>query len=441
MVPTLKVEPPGPKARKVIGLDDEYLATSTKSLPLVVERAEGSTVWDVDGNSYIDFASGVAVLNIGHCHPAVTKAVCEQINKFSHFAGTDFYYDIQARLAKKLCSISLGDSRKRIFFSNSGTECVEAAMKLARWSTERKQYIAFFGGFHGRTLGALSMTASKTVQQERYFPTTPGVTHVPFANCYRCAYHQEFPSCGILCAKILEEVHFENNLPPEEVAAVFMEPIQGEGGYIVPPKEFVQAIAGICKKHGILFVDDEVQAGMGRTGKMWAMEHYEVVPDVMCTAKALGSGVPFAATIFRSELDWTKKGAHSNTYGGNALACAASLATIDVIEKEKLVEQAASKGEHVKKRLGEMMRDHELIGDVRGHGLMIGVELVRNRETKEYAVKERDELEMLAFKKGLILIGCGRSTLRFIPPLNTSLEQIDAGLDIFEKALVEVGKK
>ena len=440
-VPDIKVEPPGPKAKGIISVDTEYLATSTKVSPLAVERAQGSMVWDVDGNSYLDFASGVAVLNIGHAHPRVTKAVCDQLAKFSHFAGTDYYYDVQSRLAKRLCSISLGSERKKVFLSNSGAESIEAAMKIARWSTQRKQYISFFGAFHGRTFGALSLTASKKVQQERYFPKVPGVTHIPFANCYRCPYHLEYPRCDIWCGKILEEIYFDTMLPPEEVAALFMEPIQGEGGYIVPPKEFVQHMALMCKKHGILLVDDEVQAGIGRTGKMWAIEHHGVVPDVLCSAKALGSGLPIAATIFRRELDWGKKGAHSNTFGGNALACAASLATLDVIEEEGLVKQAEKKGKHLRKRLEELKDRYEIIGDVRGFGLMQATEFVKDRKSKEYAVKERDEIEDLAFKRGLILLGCGRSAIRYIPPLTTSLEQIDMGVDILEGAIRDVSKE
>ncbi|HVO77352.1 MAG TPA: aminotransferase class III-fold pyridoxal phosphate-dependent enzyme, partial [Methanomassiliicoccales archaeon] len=269
-VPVVKVEPPGRKAQAIIDEDEKYLATSTKACHLVVDRAKGAVVWDVDGNSFLDFTSGVAVMNVGHCNPRVTRAVCEQIKKFSHFAGTDFYYEVQARLARKLAEKSLGASEKRVFFSNSGAESNEAAMKLARWSTGRKRFISFIGGFHGRTFGALSLTGSKPVQQERFFPEVPGVTRIPYGNCYRCPYKLEYPKCGIWCAKILEEVYFESFLPPEEVAALFMEPIQGEGGYVVPPSEFVQEMSLICKKNGILFVDDEVQAGMGRTGKMWA---------------------------------------------------------------------------------------------------------------------------------------------------------------------------
>jgi 4-aminobutyrate aminotransferase len=440
-VPNIVVEPPGPKAKAIIEVDTKYLATSTKALPVTVERAEGSLVWDVDGNTFIDFASGVAVLNLGHSHPAVVKAITEQAKKFMHFAGTDYYYEVQSKLAERICSISDVPGEKRVFLSNSGTESVEAALKLARWSTQRKLFISFIGGFHGRTMGALSLTASKRVQQERYFPSMPGVTHIPFAYCYRCPYHLEYPSCGIWCAKVLEELHFEDYLPADEIAAMFMEPIQGEGGYIVPPKEFVQMMYATCRRYGILFVDDEVQAGMARTGKMWGMEHHGVVPDIMCSAKALGSGAPIGATVFRKELDWSKKGAHSNTYGGNALACASALATIDTIEKEDLVKQAEQKGQHLRKRLEEIKQDYELVGDVRGFGLMQAIEFVKDRRTKETACKERDEIEEQCFKHGLVVIGCGKSGMRIIPPLNISIELMDTGLEVLESAIKEANRR
>jgi len=439
-VPNIAVEPPGPKAKAIIDLDTKFLATSTKASPIAIERGEGSLIWDVDGNTYLDFASGVAVLNLGHSHPAVVKAIKQQAQDFTHFAGTDYYYDVQSRLAERICSISNVPGERRVFLSNSGTESNEAALKLARWSTQRKLFISFIGGFHGRTLGSLSLTASKAVQQERYFPSMPGVTHLPFAYCYRCPYHLDYPSCDIWCAKILEELHFEDYLPSEEVAAMFMEPVQGEGGYIVPPEEFVQIMHSTCKRHGILFVDDEVQAGMARTGRMWALEHHGVVPDIMCTAKALGSGVPIGATVFRKELDWGKKGSHSNTYGGNPIACAAALVTIETIEKEGLVEQADRKGEHMRKRLGEMKAVHEIIGDVRGLGLMRAAEFVKDRRTKEPAVKERDAIEELCVRRGLVAIGCGKSGIRIIPPLNIPMELLDIGLDILEGAIRDVGR-
>ncbi len=439
-IPDVRIEPPGPKARKIIQLDKKYVATSTKSTPLVVKKAKGSTVWDSDGNSYIDFSSGVSVMNVGHCHPRVTKAIADQAKLFAHFAGTDYYHELQADLSQKLCGLAPGGCDKKIFLSNSGTESIEAAMKLARWSSQRGQFISFINGFHGRTLGSLSLTASKAVQQERYFPTTPGVTHIPYGYCYRCAYHLEYPSCGIWCAKMIEEVHFATHLPPEDVAALFLEPVQGEGGYIVPPKEFPQIIAKMCKAHDILLVDDEVQAGIARTGKFWAIDHYDVVPDVVCAAKALGSGVPIGATIFRSELDWKKVGSHSNTFGGNALACAAALTTLDIIDSEKLVMAAEKKGRHLNRRLCEMMEKYPIIGDVRGLGLMQATEFVLDPRTKEPAVEARNMMERLAFKRGLIILGCGISAMRYIPPLTIGEKDLDAGVDVLESVIRDVSR-
>jgi len=434
-VPLVRTDIPGPLGRSIVDLDEQYLATVTKSAPLVVDRALDERVWDVDGNLFLDFSSGVAVLNIGHCHPAVVKAVQEQAAKVMHFAGTDYYYDVQSRLAERLAKIAPGPGEKKVFLSNSGAESIEAAMKLARWSSGRKQFIAFFGAFHGRTLGALSLNCSKRVQRAKYFPTVPGVTHIPYANCYRCPYHQEYPSCGLWCAKILDEVYLDALLPPDEVAALFFEPVQGEGGYIVPPKEFLTEISRICRSHGILTVDDEVQSGMGRTGRMWAAEHFGLEPDVTCMAKSLGSGMPIAATVFRKELDWGVPGAHSNTFGGNCVACASSLATLDVIEKEKVVEQAERKGVLMQKRLEEIKDRFEKVGDVRGLGMMRALEFVEDRSTKVPAVKLRDDVVHALLKKGVIALGCGKSSIRLIPPLTISEENLDTGMRLLEESI------
>lgn len=440
-VPNIIIDPPGPKAIKIIKTDQEYLATSTKSAPIAVESAKGAIVKDVDGNTYIDFASGVAVLNVGHCHPRVVKAVQDQAAKVMHFAGTDYYYQVQSDLVERLCHSAPGDHAKKVFLSNSGAESVECAIKLARWHyPERKRFIAFIGAFHGRTMGALSLTASKKVQQDRYFPTVPGVTHIPYAYCYRCPYHLEHPSCDLWCAKILKELYFETMLPPNEVAALFMEPIQGEGGYIVPPKDWTSTIAKIVRDQGILLVDDEVQAGMGRSGKMWAIEHSGVVPDVLCTAKSLGSGLPIGATIFRNDLDFGVQGAHSNTFGGNCVACASALATFDVIEEERLIHQAQRKGELIQKRLDEMKEKHDVIGDVRGIGMMQAIEFVVDRNTKEPAKHLRDDISALCIKRGIVVIGCGRSGLRLIPPLMISEEHLNIGLDIIETCIRDGAK-
>jgi 4-aminobutyrate aminotransferase len=433
------VEPPGPKAREVIAEDDRYVATTTKTSPVVVAHAEGGKVTDVDGNTYLDFTSGISVMNVGYSDPRIIRAVQEQAERLFHFAGTDFYYDAQTKLARKLSEITPGKWDKKVFFSNSGTEAVEAALKLTRWYTRRKQYIGFIGCFHGRTMGSLSLTSSKLAQRRRFFPTMPGVQHVPYADCYRCPYKQEKGSCGTQCAKVIEEVYFNSLVPPEEVAAVFLEPVLGEGGYVVPPASFVREVARICKSYGILLVDDEVQAGMGRTGRMWAIEHYDVIPDIICSAKALGSGVPIGATIFPRHMDF-EPGAHSNTFGGNLLACASSLATFEVIESDGLMENAAKIGGYLNKRLTELQDRHELIGDVRGLGLLQATELVKDRRTKEHAVHERDRIIELCYKRGLILLPAGRSAIRYIPPLMVDSDFIDEGIDILDSAFRDLKK-
>jgi len=434
-LPKIIVVPPGPKAKKVVALDTKYLATSTKAAPIVAERAKGAVAWDVDGNRYLDFTSGIGVVNTGHCHPAVVKAVQEQAERMFHFAGTDFYYAAQAELAKMLCEVTPGEFEKKVFYTNSGAESVEAAIKLTRWHSQRRQFIGFTGAFHGRTMGALAITASKAVHRDRFFPMMPGVTHIPFAYCYRCPYKMEYPGCDVWCARILEEVYFQGALPPTEVAAMFMEPIQGEGGYIPAPPKWVPVMREITKRNGILLVDDEVQAGFGRTGKWFVIEHFGVEPDVICLAKGMGSGVPIGAIVFRKELDFGVQGAHSNTYGGNLLAVASTKATIEVIQKEKLVENAAKLGRHLRRRLEELAERHEGIGDVRGLGLMQMTEFVKDRRTKERDPKFRDAVEVEAYRRGLLLLGCGRSGIRYIPPLIITKRQIDAAMDILDAAM------
>jgi len=431
----IKVPVPGPKAREIVERDTKYLATGTKSAPIVAKKGLGVVVEDVDGNSFLDFTSGAGVINTGHCHPKVVKAIQQQAAELIHFAGTDFYYDVQVKLAEKLVKITPGKFEKRLFYTNSGAESIEAAFKLARWTSGRKQNIAFIGAFHGRTMGALSLTASKPVHKDRYFPTVPGVNHLPYAYCYRCAYKLEYPKCDMWCAKILDEVYFNAHLPPQEVAAIFMEPIQGEGGYVVPPKEFARELKKICTKHGILFVDDEVQAGFGRTGKWFCIEHYGVEPDMIALAKGIASGMPMGAMVFRKELDWKVQGAHSNTYGGNPVACAASLATIDVIEGEHLMENAKKMGDYLHKRLLELQHKHMCIGDVRGIGLMQATEFVKDRKTREVATELRNNIEEIAWKNGLMLLGCGRATIRYIPPLVVTRDQIDQAMDILDLSI------
>jgi 4-aminobutyrate aminotransferase len=434
-VPHIKVPPPGPRARKILERDEKWLATSTKTSPLVVERASGSTVTDVDGNVYIDFTCGVSVTNVGHAHPAVTKAIQEQSARFTHFAGTDFYYDVQTRLAERLASLAPGQFGKKVFFSNSGTEAMEAAIKVARWSTKRPMFLAFLNAFHGRTMGSLSLTASKAVQRARFSPTMPGTVHVPYAYCYRCPYQLTYPECDLYCANIIEDLYMKTVLPPEELAAIVFEPIQGEGGYVVPPKGWVERIEKIAHAHGALLAADEVQSGMGRTGKMFAVQHTKAAPDIIGMAKALGSGIPIGATIFDERLDFGTKGAHSNTFGGNPVACAAGLATLDILEGDRLLANATRLGTQMRARLDEMKEKYAIMGDNRGVGLMQATEFVDGPKTKAPAPKVRDAIVQDALKRGLVLLPAGVATIRYIPALNTPDELLSGGLDILEAAI------
>jgi 4-aminobutyrate aminotransferase len=434
-LPDIKVIPPGPKGQEIIDMDSQYIATTTKTSPVAVNRARGAMVWGVDGNRYLDLTSGIGVTNTGHCHPKVVDAIQKQAAELMHFAGTDFYYSIQAELAKRLCEVTPGNCAQKVFYTNSGTESVEAAIKLAKWSSERKRFMAFIGAFHGRSMGAVSLTASKTVQRERFFPMMPGVTHTHYAYCYRCPYKLEYPSCDLWCAKIVEEVHFEQLVPPATVAAWFIESVQGEGGYIVPPPGWIKEIRDITERHGILLVDDEVQAGFGRTGKWFGIEHYGVEADIYCLAKGMGSGVPIGAIVFKEELDWRVKGAHSNTYGGNLVASAAALATIDAIEEEGMVENSARMGDHLHKRLLELQEHHPEIGDVRGLGLMQATEFVKDPNTKERDIALRDRLTVEAYKRGLIMLPCGKNSMRYIPPLIITEHQVDGAIEILDESL------
>ncbi len=434
-VPNIRIIPPGPKAREVIERDRKYIATTTKCSPIVGERAEGVVVYDVDGNAYIDFTSGIGVMNTGHAHPTILAALREQMEKLIHFAGTDFYYDIQTQLAKRLTEITPGNFEKKVFYTNSGAESNEAAIKVAKWSTGRKRFLAFIGAFHGRTAGAGALTASKPVHRDRFFPLLPGITHVPFPNPYRPPFGVDPKDVSGAVIDFIEEEVLGKYIPPDEVAAVFIEPVQGEGGYIVPPMDFYPKLKRLCEKYGILLVDDEVQAGFGRTGRMFAIEHFGVVPDIVCMAKGMGSGMPIGAICFRAELDFGVQGAHSNTYGGNLLACASAIATIEVILADGLLDNVQTLGEHMKRRLMEMQEEFEIIGDVRGLGLMQATEFVKNRETKEYAVKERDRIVEEAYKRGLLLLPCGKSGIRYIPPLIISQEMLDRGLDVLYESI------
>ncbi len=427
---------PGPNARTVVQRDRRFLMTTTKSGPVVAASAEGVWVTDVDGNRLLDFASGVGVLAVGHCHPEVVRAVREQAGRLSHFAGTDFYYENQVELAERLTRLTPGRFEKKVFFTNSGTESVEAALKILRYHRQRPITVGLLGGFHGRTMGALTMTSSKPVQRARYSAFVGGGHHIPAPICYRCPYKLEYPSCDLYCAKILDELYFHTSIPPEDVAAFLVEPVLGEGGYVVPPPRWTATLKGILDRYEIPLIDDEVQAGLGRTGAWFGIEHHGVVPEVVAMAKALGGGLPLGAVTVPAELDFPVPGSHSNTFGGNVLAVAASLATLDVIEKERLLDNARSQGDHLLLRLRELMERHGEIGDVRGVGLMVATEFVKDRRTKEPDPKFRDRVLEEAMRKGLILLGCGRSTIRYIPPLIVRREEIDEAVDILDRAIV-----
>lgn len=440
-VPNIKVEPPGPEARRIVAKDDKYIVKATKTAPLVFKKAEGAVIEDVDGNTYIDFYAGVGVLSVGARHPKVLAALKDQAEKYWHVAGTDFYSETQTKLAERLAKSAPGKNEKMVFFSNTGAESVESAIKIAKRGTGKQCFLDFLGAFHGRTTGAMTLTASKWVQREGYTATLmPGVFHVPYAYCYRCIYNLEYPSCGVYCARVIEDVYFENQIPPNDLAAISMEVVQGEGGYIVPPKEFVKFVYDLTRKYKCLFIDDEVQSGIARTGKMWACEHFDVAPDIICSAKALGGGLPIAATIVDAKLNFDRYGRHSNTFGGVSLAHATALATLDVIESEKLIDRSAKVGKETKKRLVEMQEKYEIIGDTRGVGMMLAHEFVQDRKTKKHASKSRDKISDMAFKKGLMLLPCGKSNIRYIPPLNIPQDQLDTGLEVLEQCISAVNK-
>ncbi len=428
----------GPRAAALIAEDARYLSPSyTRSYPLAVARGEGMYVYDLDGRRYLDFTAGIAVTTTGHCHPRVVEAIVRQAGTLLHMSGTDFYYGLQVELARRLAEAAPGPAAKRVLFTNSGAEAVEAALKLARYATGRPRFVAFQGAFHGRTFGALSVSASKAVHTRGFAPLLPQVTHVPYASCYRCAYHETYPGCGVGCVEALERLYFQKLVPPEEVAAVIVEPIQGEGGYVVPPQEFLPRLRALCDRYGILLIADEVQTGMGRTGRLFAVEHAGVAPDIVVLAKGLASGLPLGAMIARAELMSWGPGSHASTFGGNPVACAAALATLDLLE-EGLLAQAASVGAHLLARLKALTSTNRFVGDVRGLGLMVGMELVKNRTTREPAVAERDHVIRKAFERGLLLLGCGTSAIRFCPPLIVTREQVDEAVAIVSACLAEV---
>jgi 4-aminobutyrate aminotransferase len=441
--PRLVCTPPGPKARAAVEADNRLISPSyTRSYPLVARRGLGVRIEDVDGNEFLDFAAGIAVTSTGHCHPEVVAAIQKQAAELIHISGTDFYNEPLTDLAEKLSAVAPMPGPHRFFYGNSGAEAIECALKLARYHTGRQQIISFLGAFHGRTMGALSLTGSKPQQKRRFSPLVPGVTHIRYPYAYRgCsggAQEEEEFSMG--CARYIEEKLFKTILAPEEVAAIFIEPIQGEGGYVVAPDNFLRELRAICNRHGILLVVDEVQSGAGRTGKWWSIEHSGVEPDIVCMAKGIASGMPLGICMSRAEImDWVP-GSHASTFGGNPICIAAALATIDILQREGIA-NAARVGGKMLERLHGWKKSHPLVGDVRGRGLMIGIELVKDKNTREPATALRNRVETLAFERGLMLLGCGETSLRLCPSLLVKDEEATVALDILEEALTQVEKE
>jgi len=436
-VPHITVPPPGPRARAILDRDRAVVSASyPRSAPFVMARGEGAVVHDVDGNVYLDCSAGIAVAATGHSHPDVVRAITDQAARYLHIS-TDYYHEPQVALGELLSEVVPVGGRAKTFFSNSGTEAVEAAIKLARHHTGRVNIIAFLGSFHGRTLGSLSLTASRTVQRSGFGPMMPGVYHAPYANPYRCPIGSDADACAEACLAYIETQILTHLVSPDEVAAIIFEPIQGEGGYVVPPPAFVQGLARIASRHGMLLIADEVQSGIGRTGKMFAVEHYGVQPDIFVVAKGVASGLPMGLTIAREDvMDWPV-GAHSNTFGGNPVVCAAALATIALV-RGGLMQNAAGVGAYLHQQLTNLASRHRLIGDVRGLGLMIGIELVRDRQTKERATTERDALVLAAFRRGLLVIAAGPNVIRFSPPLVLTRDQADTAVRILDESLIEI---
>ena len=435
-VPDIKTPLPGPKAKAIIERDKQFVSPSyTRDYPFVIARGEGAIVEDVDGNRFLDCAAGIAVNSTGVSHPEVVKAICDQAAKFIHMSGTDFYYEPQVRLAEELASIAPIDGPVRTFFGNSGTEATEASIKLARYHTKRQGIIAFLGSFHGRSMGSLSLTASKVIQRRGFGPLLPGVYHARYPDPYR--FKGSADECAADCLSYIRDQLFVQLIAPDEVAAIVVEPIQGEGGYIVPPPAFLQGLRELATEHGIVLVVDEVQSGMGRTGKMFASEHVGLRADVVNIAKGIASGLPLGVTCARADVMSWPPGAHASTFGGNPVSCAAANATITLL-KDGLVANAATVGAHLLEGLRELQSKHSLIGDVRGLGLMIGIELVRDRETKERAVDQRNAFVQSMFRRGVLLLGAGKNAVRIAPPLVLTKSQADSLLRVMDEALTEV---
>jgi 4-aminobutyrate aminotransferase len=437
-LPHLVTELPGPKAKQLVDRDHAVVSPSyTRDYPLVAKTGRGAMIEDVDGNTFLDFAAGIAVCATGHCHPEVVAAIQKQASELIHMSGTDFYYPNLVELAEKLAAIAPGKTPKRVYFGNSGAEAIEAAIKLAKYHTKRDKLIGFHGAFHGRTMGALSLTASRSIQRKGFGTLLSGVFHMPFPDTYRGTYGVR-PECASAdCLSYLENELFRRRVDPDEVAGIFIEPIQGEGGYLPAPADFLQGLQRICRKYGILLVADEVQSGMGRTGKWWASDHAGIEPDIICTAKGIASGMPLSAIIARADvMNWVP-GAHASTFGGNPVCIAASIATLGLLENQYMA-NAARMGDYIMKRTADWREKHKIVGEVRGRGLMIGIEFVRDQKTKEKATDLRNKLVQMAFHKGLLVLGSGDTTLRLCPPLVIDEAQADFALNTLEACITEL---
>jgi 4-aminobutyrate aminotransferase len=436
--PNIVVPPPGPRAREVVRRDEAWTSSCyIKEYPLVIARGQGPMVEDVDGNRFLDFMAGIAVCSTGYSHPSVVRAIKDAADRFLHICGSDFYYESMAALCERLARIAPGPSKKRVFLTNSGTEATEGAIKLARYSTRRTAIIAFRGAFHGRSTGAVTLTSSKARQHAGFGPLLPDVHHVPFAYRYRCQWCADKNECTRGCIDLIEHDLFARHLDPHDVAAIFVEPVQGEGGYVVPPAGWLRDLRALCDRYGILLVADEVQSGVGRTGRMWACEHEGVEPDILLTAKGLGSGMPIGAIVAKESVSTWESGSHGSTYGGNPVCCAAALATLDLVENG-LMANAAAMGDRLMAGLRSLQEKYACIGDVRGLGLMIGVELVKDRATREPAPELLKELVLKAFARGLLLLGAGKSTLRLAPPLVVDESDVDTALTMLDGLLGEL---
>ena len=437
--PLIKTPLPGPKAKEFIERDARTVSQNlTKDVPLVASRAQGAVVEDVDGNRFLDFAAGISTVSTGHCHPEVVQAIKDQAERLLHICYTDFYYPIYIDLCEELARIAPIRGGKRVFLTNSGAEAVETAVKLARVRTGRQKIVGFFGAFHGRTYGAMSLTASKPVQRKGYGPFVPEVLHTHYAYCYRCPVNRRPESCGVECLDLLTESYFHTSVDPREVAAILVEPVQGEGGFIPPHPEFLPKLQEICRANGILLIADEVQCGMGRTGRMFALEHYGIDPDMIILAKGIASGMPISAVIARDDVMKWNDGGHGSTFGGNPVSCAAALATLRLLQ-EGLVQNAARVGARLIEKLKDLQKKHRLIGDVRGLGLMVGVEVVRDQATREPATRERNAVIEKAFERGLLTLPCGVSTIRLSPPLIVRDPDVDKAVAVLDAAFTAAG--